>query len=138
MNEVELKRRTKEFALRAVRLVDALPQCVSADVLGKQLIRSATSVGANYRSACRGRSTAEFIAKLGIVAEEADESEFWLELISDANLLRPERVESLRQEAGEIVAIVTASIRTTKANSNVKRNVKTVTRPQASQRSAFA
>ncbi len=88
MNRELLKKRTKEFALRAINLVDSLPRCTSGDVLGKQLLRSATSVGANYRSACRGRSEAEFVAKLGVVIEEADESEYWVELIADSGLMK--------------------------------------------------
>ncbi|WP_292707584.1 MULTISPECIES: four helix bundle protein [unclassified Nostoc] len=78
MNEEDFKRRTKQLALRVIRLVEALPQSRTADVIGKQLIRSATSVGANYRSACRGKSTADVIAKLSLVEEEADESLYWM------------------------------------------------------------
>jgi four helix bundle protein len=113
----QLKQRTKEFALRAIKLVDALPRKLSAEVLGRQLLRSATSVGANYRSACRGRSVAEFVAKLGIVIEEADESEFWLEVITESGLMKSSRVAPLRQEASELVAIFTSSVRTTRRKS---------------------
>ena len=81
MNERELKDRTKQFALRVIRLVAALPKTIEGKAIGRQLVSSGTSVGANYRSACRGRSRAEFITKLGIVEEEADESAFWIELI---------------------------------------------------------
>jgi len=81
MNEEDFKRRTKQLALRVIRLVEALPQSRTSEVIGKQLIRSATSVGANYRSACRGKSTADVIAKLSLVEEEADESLYWMELI---------------------------------------------------------
>ena len=116
MNREEMKKRTKMFALQAIRLVDQLPRSTSGYVLGKQLMRSATSVGANYRSACRGRSKAEFIAKLGIVEEEADESGFWMELISEAGLLKPEVVADLMREANEITAIIVASLKTAKAN----------------------
>lgn len=108
----DLKVRTKQFALRIVRLVNSLPNNRACDVIGKQLLRSATSVGANYRAACRGRSTAEFCSKLGIVEEEADESVYWLELLRDAGVVRPELTEDLYCEAGEIVAMVVASIRT--------------------------
>lgn len=115
MTRDELKKRTKEFALRAIKLVDALPRRTSGEVLGKQLLRSATSVGANYRSACRGRSEAEFVAKLGVVIEEADESEYWMELISDGGLIKATRVAPLRKEASELVAIFTAAVRTTRS-----------------------
>ncbi|MBK8092290.1 MAG: four helix bundle protein [Verrucomicrobiaceae bacterium] len=114
MTKDQLRKRTKEFALRAIKLVDALPRKPSGDVLGKQLLRSATSVGANYRSACRGRSEAEFVAKLGIVIEEADEAEYWMELISDGGLMKASRVAPLQKEASELVAIFTASVRTTR------------------------
>lgn len=116
MNKDDLKKRTKDFALRAMKLVDSLPQTRSVDVIGRQLIRSSTSVGANYRSACRGRSLADFISKLGIVIEEADESEFWIELIKDGGLMKLQRVDSLRKEASELVAIFTASVSTARSN----------------------
>jgi four helix bundle protein len=109
MNEIELKQRTKQFALRALKLLAALPHTQEGRVLGGQLIRSATSVGANYRAACRGRSKAEFIAKLGIVEEEADESAYWMELIIEGGLLVKTKVDALRQEACELTAIVAAS-----------------------------
>ncbi|MCF7764183.1 MAG: four helix bundle protein [Verrucomicrobia bacterium] len=109
MTESELKQRTKGFALRVIRLVDALPKSIEGRALGAQLIRSGTSVGANYRAACRGRSKAEFIAKLGIVVEEADESSYWMELIIEAGLLPKDRVEPLLQEACELTAIMVAS-----------------------------
>ena len=90
MTQEEFKLRTKQFALRIMRLVDSLPKTRTAFQVGGQLLRAGTSVGANYRAACRGRSTAEFCSKLGIVEEEADESVYWLELIADAKLVRPE------------------------------------------------
>src|SRR5438876_11773038 len=99
MTETELKHRTQQFALRVLRLVAALPRTTEGRALGSQLVRSGTSVGANYRAACRGRSKAEFIAKLGTVEEEADESAYWMELIIDGGLLRKSRVDALRQEA---------------------------------------
>ena len=89
MNEKELKERTKRFVLRVMKLVAALPRAVPSRTIAQQLMDSASSVGANYRSACRGRSKAEFIAKLGIVEEEADESCFWLELIIEGGLVKP-------------------------------------------------
>ena len=112
MKNNDLKQRTKEFALRVIRMTDALPKTMAASVLGKQLLRSATSVAANYRSACRGRSKAEFVAKLGIVEEEADESSLWLELIEDAEMLPAKKLSALRAESGELTAIMVSSIRT--------------------------
>jgi four helix bundle protein len=109
MKETELKQRTKKFALRVLRLVAALPRNIEGRAIAGQLVRSGTSVGANYRAACRGRSKAEFISKLGTVEEEADESAFWLELIIDGGLLKPERVAILHQEAEELTAIMAAS-----------------------------
>lgn len=120
-----LKQRTKDFALRAINLVDALPRRMSADVIGRQLLRSATSVGANYRSACRGRSEAEFAAKLGIVIEEADESAYWLELVVASGFMQPARVEDLCIEAGELTAIFTAAVQTTRRKSAQKHRVPT-------------
>ena len=114
MNENELKVRTKQFGLGIMNLVDGLPKTTTGRALGSQLVRSGTSVGANYRAACRSRSKAEFIAKIGIVAEEADESAFWLELIMDGGILKPELVSRLHQEAEELTAIFTASGRTAK------------------------
>lgn len=113
----DLLGRTKTFALRCIRLVDSLPRQRSADVIGKQLLRAATSVGANYRAARRGRSPAEFRAKLGIVEEEADECVYWLELLVASDLVPAERQQDLLQEANEIVAMVVASIRTSRSNS---------------------
>jgi four helix bundle protein len=99
-----------------MNLVDALPKTTAGRAIGNQLVRSGTSVGANYRVACRSRSKAEFIAKIGTVAEEADESAFWLEMIMEGGLLKNELVTALHQEAGELTAIFTASGRTAKAN----------------------
>jgi four helix bundle protein len=111
MNEAELKQRTKQFSLRVMKLVAALPKSVEGKAIGNQLVRCGTSVGANYRAACRGRSKSEFIAKLGTVEEEADESAFWMELIIEGGLLDKKRVEPLLQEANELVAIIVASRR---------------------------
>jgi four helix bundle protein len=105
----DLKARTKHFALRVMKLVDALPRTIQGRAIAKQIIRSATSVAANYRAACRARSRAEFIAKIGVVEEEADETCFWLELIIDSALLTEARVHPLLGEAGELVAIMAAS-----------------------------
>ena len=109
MDRNDLKLRTKQFTLRALKLADALPKRNSGRICADQLGRCASSVGANYRSACRGRSKAEFVAKLGIVEEEADESAFWLEVIIDHELMTPARVDSLLQEANELTAIMAAS-----------------------------
>jgi len=109
MNEEDLKRRTKQFALRIMKLAAALPKTVEGRVIGNQLVRAGTSVGANYRAACRARSKAEFIAKLGIVVEEADESAYWMELIIEGGLLKIQLVQPLLDEANEIVAIMAAS-----------------------------
>ena len=114
MADSDLRLRTKKFALRIMRLVNSLPPGKVGDTLGQQLLRSGTSVGANYRAACRGRSDSEFRAKLGIVEEEADESIYWMELIVDAELLRADLLADLLQEADEIVAMVVASIKTSK------------------------
>jgi len=120
MKSDDFKKRSKGFSLRVIALVDALPQARSADVLGKQLLCSATSVAANYRAASRARSTAEFIAKLGIVEEEADESHFWIEMIADVGLLKRERLEPLAEEANELTAMTVASIKTARRNKNTK------------------
>jgi four helix bundle protein len=108
MTTDELKQRTKSFALRVTRLVDALPNTVKGRAIANQIMRSATSVAANYRAACRARSRAEFIAKIGVVEEEADETAFWLELIVDTNLCELSQIEALLTEAGELVAIMAA------------------------------
>ena len=114
MDQQEMKKRTKEFALRIMKLVGALPQSIEGKAVGNQLVRAGTSVGANYRAACRGRSRAEFIAKLGLVEEEADESAFWLEIIIEGNLLKKHQAESLLKEANELVAIIAASRKSAK------------------------
>lgn len=109
MNEQDLKQRTKTFALRILKLVDSLPTKTSSRVLADQIARSGTSVAANYRAACRGRSKAEFIAKLGIVEEEADETELWLELIEEHGLVSAAKLADFRREAGELTAIFASS-----------------------------
>jgi len=114
MTSEELKTRTKRFALRVMKLVDALPRTTTGRAIGNQLIRSGTSVGANYRAACRGRSKAEFAAKMGTVAEEADESCYWLELIIEGELLPSNQVADLLAEANELTAITAASAKTTR------------------------
>jgi len=116
MKADELKDRTKQFALRVLKLVAALPKTIEGRAIASQLVRSGTSVGANYRATCRARSKAEFIAKVGVVLEEADETLFWLELISEANLLPPKRIDPLLAEANELVAIMAASRRSASSN----------------------
>ena len=113
----QLKRRTKQFGLRTIRLIQALPNGKVADVVGRQLLRAATSVGANYRSALRGRSTAEFLSRLGIVEEEIDESLYWMEMLVEAGLIGQQRLAALMNEANEIASIVVAAIKTTKSRS---------------------
>jgi four helix bundle protein len=109
MTEDELKKRTKLFALRVLKLIAALPKTVAGRTIGGQLARSGTSVAANYRAACRARSKAEFISRLGVVEEEADESALWLELIIEGELMKKTLVEPLWVEADELVAIMTSS-----------------------------
>src|SRR6478672_11658906 len=112
MTERELLQRTKQFALRIFKLVGVLPQTIQGRAVAAQLIRSGTSVAANYRAACRARSKPEFISKLGTVEEEADESAFWLELLIDAGLMSESKIRSLLNEASEIVAIMVSSKKT--------------------------
>jgi four helix bundle protein len=112
MNADELRARTRAFSLRVVKLVQTLPKNMVADVLGKQVLRSATSIGANYRAACRGQSTAMFIAKLSIVVEEADETVYWLELIRDAGLVEVKLLVDLIDEAEQILKIMASSRKT--------------------------
>jgi four helix bundle protein len=116
MIQEDLKQRTKNFSISIIKLVEMLPRGRISDVVGKQLLRSGTSVGANYRSACRAKSTADFIHKMGTVEEEADESLFWLQLLIDTHLLNKELVEVLMNEANEIIAIVVTSIKTARRN----------------------
>ena len=109
MTSDELKKRTKQFSLRVLKLVAALPKTVAGRTIGGQVVRSGTSVGANYRAACRGRSKAEFIAKMGTCEEEADEGAYWMEVIIEGELLKPKQVESLLHEAEELTRIFAQS-----------------------------
>ena len=127
MTPDELKKRTKQFALRILKLVGALPNTVQGRAIASQLVRAGTAVAANYRASCRARSKAEFIAKVGTVEEEADESAFWLELIIEGGLLRQRVVQSLLTEAGELTRImaksrISASTALRQSKSIVKRN----------------
>ncbi len=117
MNEPQMKDRTKQFALRILKMADALPTSRSGNAIANQLVRSGTSVAANYRALCRSKSRADFVNKTSIVEEEADESGFWLELIVDAGLMRPTRVKPLLAEASELTAILVASRKTAIARS---------------------
>jgi len=114
MTPKEMQARTKAFALRIIKLVDTLPRSTAGQVIGRQLLRSATSVGANYRAACRAQSHAEFAAKLSIVVEEADESLYWFELLKESNLTTPARLMELLKEANELVAISASARKTAK------------------------
>ena len=112
MNETEMKYRTKRLALRVLKLAEALPSSRSGNAIANQVVRSATSVAANYRALCRAKSRADFINKTSIVEEEADEGSFWLELIVDAGLMTAAQLQPLIKEAGEITAILVASRKT--------------------------
>ena len=111
----QIKKRSKQFALRIVRLFRALPRAAEAQVMGRQLLRSGTAVAANYRAVCRARSKAEFVAKIGVVVEKADETVFWLEMLVEAGIIRGKRMEPLLKEANELLAIFAASQRTARA-----------------------
>ncbi|MFQ5962929.1 MAG: four helix bundle protein [Candidatus Scalinduaceae bacterium] len=112
MNKDEMKQRTRQFALRVIRLVESPPKGRIADVIGNQLLRSGTSVGANYRAACRAKSSADFVYKMGIVEEETDESLYWMELLIEAGIMESKKLESLMKEGDELLAITVASIKT--------------------------
>jgi four helix bundle protein len=114
MTPDEMKKRTKQFGLEIIRLVENIGNSLAARTIGSQLIRAATSVGANYRAACKARSKAEFIAKLGISEEEADESAYWIEMLIDAKLTRPEQANRLLNEATQLTAIIASSRKTAK------------------------
>ena len=121
MNQEEMKQRTKLFALGIIQLVESLPKEQTAKVLGGQLLRSGTSVGSNYRSACRAKSIADFISKMGIVEEEADESLYWMELLIEAGIEVNMKMEALMKEAGELLSITVASIKTARKSKNLSR-----------------
>jgi four helix bundle protein len=121
MSFEDLRKRTKLFGLRIIRLAESLPRTSPSFVLTRQLIRSGTSVGANYRAACRARSHAEFIAKLGIVEEECDESLYWMEMLVESGVVRPEKVRDLMKEGAEILAIIVSSRKTAKFRTLVKK-----------------
>ena len=112
MNEAQMKKRTKEFAKEIISLCRKLPNNREGRLIGDQIFRSGTSVASNYRAACRARSTAEFISKLSIVEEEADETLFWLEIIYEMKTFKSIALGSLMKESNEIIAIIVASIKT--------------------------
>jgi len=116
MNEVELKERTKRIALRVIKVIEALPPTKVADVIGRQLLRSGTREGANYRTACRSKSLADMIVKLAIVEEEADESIYWIELLIESEILPAHRLLELIDELNQIVGITVSSQKTLRGN----------------------
>ena len=116
MNPDIMKKKTKVFALKILKLVEALPKTSTARIINNQIVRCGTSVASNYRSACRARSKVEFIAKLGIVEEEADETLFWLELIEESEMLPSNYLQELKREANEITAIVVTSCKSARTN----------------------
>lgn len=111
-----LRDRTKQFALRVIRMYSALPKSTLGQVLGRQVLRSGTSVAANFREASRARSNAEFVAKLGIVEQELDETSLWMELLVESGIVKQQKLQALQQEAEELLKIVVAAARKTKAN----------------------
>ena len=123
MTEAEFKSRTKQVALRVIRLVNTLPMSGVSGVIGKQLLRSGTSIGANYRAACRGKSTADVLHKLAIVEEEADESLYWIELLIESETVPAKKLASLTKEIGEILRMIVTSIKTLRSKGpNVTRH----------------
>ena len=120
MTPDQLKARTKRFALDVNALVNKLPRTLVAEIIGRQLVRCSTSVGAHYRAACRGRSRAEFAAKTAIALEEADESHYWLEILYDSGVFAEQSIHGLMQEANELIAIFTASTRTARGERRKK------------------
>jgi four helix bundle protein len=121
MDKIELKRRTSKFSIDVIKFIEGLPRNRSLDILSNQLIRCATSVGANYRSACRGKSTADFINKIVIVEEEADESIYWLELMEESGLVDSNSISALKKEANELTAIFTAIGKTAKEKQRINK-----------------
>jgi four helix bundle protein len=113
----EMQVRTKAFALRVIRLFQQLPRTEEARILGKQILRSGTSVAANYRAACRAKSRADFVSKLGTTVEETDEILFWLELLEEAGIVPPSKLETLKQENDELLRILSTSLATAKSAS---------------------
>ncbi len=119
MNKEILKKRTKRFALEIIKLVELFPKNRTTNVIGRQILKSGTSIGANYRAACRARSMADFIAKMGIVEEEADETIYWLELLSESKVSENHKIKLLHKEANELLAITISSIKTARRNKKI-------------------
>jgi four helix bundle protein len=135
MNNENLKQRTRKFALDVIKLVEKLPRDMVSEVLGKQLLRSGTSVAANYRSATRAKSSADFINKMSIVEEEADESVLWIDLLESSNRLKTDAAQPRMKEAGELTAIAIASIRTARRTAaESKTSAQTTTVPRSALR----
>ncbi len=111
-----MKKRTKAFAMRILKMAEVFPKNSTSNIISHQIVRCGTSVASNYRAACRARSKAEFIAKLGIVEEEADETLFWLELIEESGILTPNLIQEIKREANEITAIIVVSLKSAKSN----------------------
>ncbi len=130
MDKETLKLRTRRFALAVIQLVEGMPKSMSSTVIGRQVMRAGTAVGANYRAACRARSRAEFIAKLGIVEEEADECIYWFELMEEANLLPQATIAPLKSEANELLAIIIASINSARSTTNPKSEIRNPKSPR--------
>ena len=118
MSNENLKTRTRQFALRVIKLVESLPNDTTSKVLGKQLLRAGTSVGANYRAACRSKSAADFISKMGTVEEEADESGYWMELLIESGKISMVKAADLIKEASELTAIAVSSINTARKSAS--------------------
>jgi four helix bundle protein len=116
MDEKTFKARTKKLAVAIIKEIGRLPSSLAADVIGKQLVRSGTSIGANYRAACRAKSTADMINKMKIVEEESDETEYWLELLVAAELVPQSQIDSIYKETDEILAMIVASIKTLRSH----------------------
>ena len=116
MSERDLKKRTKQFALRIIQLCESLPKSRTTDIIARQLVKCGTSVGANYRAARRGRSNADFIAKMGIVEEECDESIYWMEILIEAGIIEENKLTDLMDEANQLLSIIVASIKTAKSH----------------------
>ena len=114
--QTQIKYRTKQIGLKVIKLIDDLPKKTSASVIARQIIRSSTSIGANYRAACRAKSTSDFINKLKIVEEETDETIYWLELLEESSLIQKDKITDLIKETDEILSIIVASINTSRKN----------------------
>jgi len=127
----DLRKRTKDFALRIVKLYGALPKSAVAQVLGKQILRSGTSVGAQYREACRAKSNADFVTKIEGALQELDETQYWLELIAETNLINPERLKGLLDETEELIAMFVTMVKGVKEKTRVLKKKGVIPHPSA-------